>query len=367
MTAIGLELRLEAQVGGLHAVGHHRPAGAGRGRRARRHRLQDGSGAHRPLRAATPRRRALLRLPVRAGLRAPACGHPPHVPQHGDDHRGPPDRALHAFLPRRTEAVWQAISRACETGDFRPGTGRLCPSCAFKAWCPAFGGDPSPAALEAPVRYGAGAGAPVRRRRSTGSHRSFRLGVTPPEWLAPSGASSIAVRRFDDRSTTASNASVVIPSPTARSTARRRWATSPSSGTWSARAASPTAAGPTDTSGWRSGVESLAGQPGGQAPVPPDPPATVSGDERYPVRRPITSSFPSGHASAAFFAASLLSEGEPGLAGLWFALAASWGRRGPTCASPRVRRGGRRQRSAATLAAVAKRLCPRPGRGDRRE
>src|SRR6185312_16846136 len=30
---------------------------------------------------------------------------------------------------------------------------------------------------------------------------------------------------------------------------------------------------------------------------------TVAGDLRYPVRRPSTSSFPSGHASAAFFAA----------------------------------------------------------------
>ena len=32
---------------------------------------------------------------------------------------------------------------------------------------------------------------------------------------------------------------------------------------------------------------------------------TVAGDPRYPVRRPTTSSFPSGHASAAFFAATI--------------------------------------------------------------
>lgn len=33
---------------------------------------------------------------------------------------------------------------------------------------------------------------------------------------------------------------------------------------------------------------------------------TEAGDPRYPVRRPVTSSFPSGHASAAFFAATVL-------------------------------------------------------------
>ena len=60
------------------------------------------------------------------------------------------------FLPRRTEAVWQAIARACETGDFQPRPGPLCALCAFQDWCPAFGGDPDRAALEAPVRYGRG-------------------------------------------------------------------------------------------------------------------------------------------------------------------------------------------------------------------
>jgi undecaprenyl-diphosphatase len=48
------------------------------------------------------------------------------------------------------------------------------------------------------------------------------------------------------------------------------------------------------------------------------------GDEadRLGVRRPITSSFPSGHASSAFFAASLLSASGRRLAPLWFAVAA---------------------------------------------
>lgn len=34
---------------------------------------------------------------------------------------------------------------------------------------------------------------------------------------------------------------------------------------------------------------------------------TVAGDDRFTVRRPLTSSFPSGHASSAFFAAVILS------------------------------------------------------------
>jgi putative RecB family exonuclease len=67
----------------------------------------------------------------------------------------PTDRSVR-FLPRRTEAVWRAISRACETGEFKPHPSRLCPLCAFQDWCPAFGGDADRAALEAPVRYGRG-------------------------------------------------------------------------------------------------------------------------------------------------------------------------------------------------------------------
>ncbi len=68
----------------------------------------------------------------------------------------PTDRSVR-FLPKRTEAVWRAIGRACETGEFKPRPSRLCPFCAYQDWCPAFGGDPERAALEAPVRFGRGA------------------------------------------------------------------------------------------------------------------------------------------------------------------------------------------------------------------
>jgi len=58
------------------------------------------------------------------------------------------------FVTTRTTAVWKAVERACLTGDFRPRQGALCGSCAFRAWCPAFGGDPDRAAIEAPVAFG---------------------------------------------------------------------------------------------------------------------------------------------------------------------------------------------------------------------
>ena len=53
---------------------------------------------------------------------------------------------------------------------------------------------------------------------------------------------------------------------------------------------------------------------------------TIAGDPRLLVRRPSTSSFPSGHASAAFFAATILTarDGRRSVP-LWFGLAAAVG------------------------------------------
>jgi putative RecB family exonuclease len=45
-------------------------------------------------------------------------------------------------LERKVRAVWSAVERACDRDDFRPQPSRLCDWCAFKAYCPAFGGDP---------------------------------------------------------------------------------------------------------------------------------------------------------------------------------------------------------------------------------
>jgi putative RecB family exonuclease len=59
------------------------------------------------------------------------------------------------FITTRTTAVWKAVEKACTTGDFRPRQGALCNSCGFQSWCPAFGGDPELAAVEAPLRLAA--------------------------------------------------------------------------------------------------------------------------------------------------------------------------------------------------------------------
>jgi len=58
------------------------------------------------------------------------------------------DQALRGHR-RKTIAVWSAIERACATEDFRPRTSPLCRFCAFRAYCPAQGGDPEVAPLQA--------------------------------------------------------------------------------------------------------------------------------------------------------------------------------------------------------------------------
>jgi putative RecB family exonuclease len=52
----------------------------------------------------------------------------------------PTDRSTRG-VERKLAAVWTAVERACEREDFRPNPGPLCDWCAFKAYCPAFGGD----------------------------------------------------------------------------------------------------------------------------------------------------------------------------------------------------------------------------------
>jgi undecaprenyl-diphosphatase len=47
----------------------------------------------------------------------------------------------------------------------------------------------------------------------------------------------------------------------------------------------------------------------------------VDAPRPFPLRIPLTSSFPSGHATSAFCAATLLADGDPGLAPLYFAAA----------------------------------------------
>jgi putative RecB family exonuclease len=67
----------------------------------------------------------------------------------------PEERELLA-TERKVLALWDAISRAAETGDWRPSPGRLCDWCDHQALCPAFGGTPPPLPEDA-VRRASGA------------------------------------------------------------------------------------------------------------------------------------------------------------------------------------------------------------------
>jgi putative RecB family exonuclease len=53
-----------------------------------------------------------------------------------------------AGLEKRVRAIWTAVERACEREDFRPRPSALCSWCAFQVYCPAFGGDPEAARRE---------------------------------------------------------------------------------------------------------------------------------------------------------------------------------------------------------------------------
>jgi putative RecB family exonuclease len=55
-----------------------------------------------------------------------------------------PDEADLLACERKVSALWKAITRALESGDWRPSPGPLCDWCDHKAICPAWGGTPPP-------------------------------------------------------------------------------------------------------------------------------------------------------------------------------------------------------------------------------
>lgn len=63
-----------------------------------------------------------------------------------------------AALERRLQAVWSAVEGACESEDFRPRPSALCDWCAYQQWCPAFGGDPARAAVDLQIDARSAAG-----------------------------------------------------------------------------------------------------------------------------------------------------------------------------------------------------------------
>ncbi len=55
-----------------------------------------------------------------------------------------PDEAELLRFERTLQAIWAAIGKAVETGDFRPHRSKLCSWCDHQAFCPSFGGTPPP-------------------------------------------------------------------------------------------------------------------------------------------------------------------------------------------------------------------------------
>jgi putative RecB family exonuclease len=55
-----------------------------------------------------------------------------------------PDEADLLAVERKVNALWKAIQRAAETGDWRPHKSALCGWCSHQALCPEFGGTPPP-------------------------------------------------------------------------------------------------------------------------------------------------------------------------------------------------------------------------------
>ncbi len=68
----------------------------------------------------------------------------------GEVLRYSPDEADLRATERKLEALWAAISRARDTGDWRPRPSRLCDWCRHKALCPEFGGTLPPLPGQAP-------------------------------------------------------------------------------------------------------------------------------------------------------------------------------------------------------------------------
>jgi putative RecB family exonuclease len=69
----------------------------------------------------------------------------------GEIVRYQPDESDLLATERKIEALWRAIERAYQAGDWRPRPGRICEWCAHQAICPAFGGTPPPLPPDAPA------------------------------------------------------------------------------------------------------------------------------------------------------------------------------------------------------------------------
>ena len=75
----------------------------------------------------------------------------------GEILRYAPDEADLRATERKVEALWKAIRRAMDSGEWRERTSRLCDWCDHKQRCPSFGGQPPPLPEPRPARTTAAA------------------------------------------------------------------------------------------------------------------------------------------------------------------------------------------------------------------
>jgi putative RecB family exonuclease len=65
-----------------------------------------------------------------------------------------PDEQDLRATERKVEAIWRAIAKATESGDWRPSRSKLCEWCSFQSLCPEFGGTPPPLPVREPADPG---------------------------------------------------------------------------------------------------------------------------------------------------------------------------------------------------------------------
>jgi putative RecB family exonuclease len=80
----------------------------------------------------------------------------------GEVLRYQPDEADLLATERKVKALWTAIVRAAQTGDWRASPGRLCDWCDHRALCPAWGGTPPPLPADATEAVTSAAAAVLR-------------------------------------------------------------------------------------------------------------------------------------------------------------------------------------------------------------
>jgi putative RecB family exonuclease len=145
IAAIGLELKLRAEVGGVQLTGII----------DRLDRLPDGGLVvvdYKTGRAPSERyeQGKLLGVDTYAVLCERVLGVRPvavrllYVAEGVSITCTPSDRSA-KFIEQKVGAVWQTIQRANARDNFGPRAGKLCDWCSFRAWCPAWGGDPDEA------------------------------------------------------------------------------------------------------------------------------------------------------------------------------------------------------------------------------